>query len=48
MKGKNKNLIRIFLLILLSEKVLQHALTALAFIFAIPGVAPQVLAPDLR
>jgi hypothetical protein len=35
---KNQNLIRIILLILLSEKIIQHALTALAFTVAIPGV----------
>lgn len=38
MNRKNLNLIRIILLILLSEKIIQHALTALAFAVAIPGV----------
>ncbi len=48
MKSKNQNLIRIILLILLSEKIIQHALTALAFINAIPGVGSPSIGSRLE
>lgn len=38
MKTKNNKLIQIILILLLVEKIVQHALTAMAFLIAIPGV----------
>jgi hypothetical protein len=38
MKTKNNKLIQIILILLLAEKIIQHAFTAMAFLGAIPGV----------
>ena len=42
-KTKTNKLIQIILILLLAEKIIQHALTAIAFFFDIPGVG----APDI-
>lgn len=43
MKTKNSKLIQVILVLLLVEKIIQHGLTAVAFLIAIPGVG----SPDI-